>query len=113
MRFSLIEFAKRLLNLEKKVKCIQCNYSSDTYLSTADMVGGTSAFTADDVTNTHVITHNAGFIPSYFSLTTTEPISSNHLNRIITFPDVNTMLITFSSAPNSSENANYVYVLYK
>lgn len=83
------------------------------YVTTASIKGGTSEFIADEMTTVHDIVHNAGFVPSYFSLTTTEPIANNLLARTITFPDNNTMRLTFNVAPNTGENANYVYVLYR
>lgn len=75
--------------------------------------GGQSPFTADGIITVFNITHNLGVVPSYFSLTTTEPIANNHLQRTITFPDANTMRITFNIAPAPGENANYVWVVYK
>lgn len=75
--------------------------------------GGQSAFTADGTTTVFNITHNLGAIPSFFSLTTTQPIAANHLTRTITFPDNNTMRLTFAIPPNPGENANYVWIVYK
>lgn len=84
-----------------------------TPLNTSDFKGGQSVFTADGSTMEFEIVHNLGAIPSYFTLTTTEPIATNHLSRTITFPDDNTMKLTFSVAPNVGENANYVWIVYK
>jgi len=75
--------------------------------------GGQSVFTADGTTTVFNITHNLGAIPSFFSLTTTQPIAANHLTRTITFPDNNTMRLTFALPPNPTENANYVWIVYK
>lgn len=75
--------------------------------------GGQSVFTANSITTIFDITHNLGAIPSFFSITTTQPIAANHLNRTITFPDSNTMRITFALPPNVGEDANYVWVVYK
>ncbi len=75
--------------------------------------GGQSAFTPDGTTTQFDIVHNAGFIPSFFTLTTTEPIASNHLNRTITFPNNNTMRLTFALAPSVGEDANYVWVVFR
>lgn len=75
--------------------------------------GGQSAFTADGTTTVFNITHNLGAVPSYFTLTTTQPITVNHLSRNITFPDNNTMRLTFALAPNPGEDANYVWIVYK
>lgn len=75
--------------------------------------GGQSPFTADGVTTVFNITHNLGVIPSFFSITTTEPIATNHLARTITFPDANTLRITFAAPPSIGENANYVWIVYR
>lgn len=86
--------------------------------------GGYEPFVADGVIDTVDITHglnidngNAAdpnrYRPSYFSLTSTEPITNNHLNRTVSFPDANTLRIHFSIAPNIGEDANYVWVVYK
>lgn len=75
--------------------------------------GGQSPFTADGVATVFDIVHNLGATPSYFTLTTTAPIATNHLARTITFPDVNTLRITFNSPPNIGEDANYVWIVYK
>lgn len=77
------------------------------------IVGGSTSFIADGVITEVTITHNAGFQPSFFSLTTTEPITLSHLARTITFPTINTMVITFNVAPIVGENANYVWVLFE
>lgn len=91
---------------------VQAEIASDALLL-ADFEGGQSPFTADGTTTVFNITHNLGAIPSYFTLTTTEPISSNHLNRTITFPDNNTLRITFALAPLVGEDANYVWVVFR
>lgn len=75
--------------------------------------GGQSSFTADGTTTIFDITHNLGATPSYFSLTTTQPIAQNLLGRTITLPDANTMRLTFDFAPNPGEDANYVWIVYK
>lgn len=77
------------------------------------LVGGQTAFTADGTTDVIDIPHTLGAVPSFFSITTTAPITNNHLNRTITFPDNNTLRITFGFPPNPGEDANYVWVLYK
>lgn len=100
---------RRLKKLEKQICCLIRNNQNP---SEPTMVGGSSMFTADGNILVHDIVHNAGFIPSYFSLTTTQPITNNHLNRTITFPDENTMRITFMFVPNSGEDANYIYILH-
>jgi hypothetical protein len=76
-------------------------------------IGGQSMFTADGTTDTFDIVHNLGVIPPFFSLTTTTPITLNHLNRTITFPDNNTLRVTFASAPLVGEDVNYVWIVYK
>lgn len=86
--------------------------------------GGYQEFIADGTTTIVDILHNANidnsnlsdpnrYRPYTFSLTTTEPIAINHLTRNITFPNPNTMRLTFGFAPNTGENANYVFVIYK
>lgn len=83
--------------------------------------GGKQAFTANGVITVVTITHNMAlassgggqFMPTTFSLTTTEPIATNHLNRTITFPTANTMVITFAAAPNLGEDANYVWTILR
>lgn len=75
--------------------------------------GGQSPFTADGSTTEFDIIHNLGATPAYFTLTTTTPITQNHLNRTITFPDDNTMRITFSNAPTIGEDVNYVWIVYQ
>lgn len=77
------------------------------------IVGGDFPFTADGTTAEVVITHTLGAVPDFFSLTTTQPITSNHLNRTITFPDDETMVITFGLAPLPGEDAVYIYALFK
>ena len=74
--------------------------------------GGQSMFVADDSTTIFEITHSLGAIPSVFSLTTTTPITSNHLSRTITFPDINTMRITFTNPPTIGEDVNYVWAVF-
>lgn len=75
--------------------------------------GGQSLFTADGVTTVFDIVHNLGSTPPYFSLTSTTPVTLNNLNRTITFPDANTMRITFGNPPLIGENVNYVWIVYK
>lgn len=82
-------------------------------LAKADYKGGQSPFTADGTTTQFDVTHNLGAIPAYFTLTTTAPISSNHLNRTLSFPNTNTMRITFANAPLVGEDANYVWIVYR
>lgn len=77
------------------------------------VVGGQTPFVADGVQTVVTITHNAGFIPSFYNLTTSQPITLTHLSRTIAFPDVNTMTITFASAPIVGEDANYVWTLFQ
>jgi hypothetical protein len=100
---------KKFKKLEFQICCLQ----NSTLVEGSNFIGGQSAFTADGVTTVFNITHNLGAIPSFFTLTTTAPIASNHLNRTITFPDVNTMRITFNVAPSIGENANYVWIVFK
>lgn len=76
-------------------------------------VGGHAFMTGNGTISSFNITTNAGFIPSYFTLTTTTPITQNQLNRTITFPDSNTMRITFENAPLDGENTDYVWIVYK
>mgnify|MGYP001612031419 CR=1 FL=1 len=78
-----------------------------------DFKGGQSLFTADGIQTMFNITHNLGAIPSFFTLTTTTVITLNQLNRTITFPDANTMRITFNTAPLIGEDVNYVWTVYK
>lgn len=83
--------------------------------------GGEQVFTANGVITVVTITHNmnlpdAGggvFKPKSFSLTTTQPISNNHLNRTITWPTANTMVITFGTAPNIGEDAVYIWTIFR
>lgn len=75
--------------------------------------GGQSMFTANGTDTVFNITHNLGAIPSYFELSTTTPINLNQLNRTITFPDLNTMRVTFNTAPLVGEIINYVWVVYR
>lgn len=75
--------------------------------------GGQSQFIADGETIVFDIVHNLGAIPEFFTLTTTQPISSNILDRNITYPDLNTLRITFTFPPNIGEDANYIWVVYK
>lgn len=86
---------------------------TDKALLKADVVGGQSVFTADGVTVVHDIVHTLGAIPSYWTITTSEPIANNLLNRTISFVDDSTMRITYNVAPNIGEDANYVYVLFR
>lgn len=76
-------------------------------------VGGHAFMTGNGTTSVFNIITNAGFIPSYFTLTTTTPITQNQLNRSITFPDSNTMRITFENAPLDGEDTDYVWIVYK
>lgn len=92
---------------------LKCLYTRVSILETGTGLGGNSIFTADGVTSQFDILHNLGEVPSYFSITTTEPIASNHLNRVITFPNSNTMRITFGFPPSIGENANYIWIVYK
>lgn len=47
--------------------------SSGGIVEGVDFVGGTSFFTADGVDTIFDIVHNLGFVPRFFTLTTTEP----------------------------------------
>lgn len=90
--------------------------ATNANISPADQIqiaGGQTPFIADGVQTVVTITHNAGFVPSYYSLTTSLPITTAHLTREIDFPDVNTMTITFGSAPIVGEDANYIWVLFE
>ena len=91
---------------------IKTNNANGPNLS-AVLKGGMTPFTANGSNTVLNITHNLGSIPSYYSITTSEPIAINHLTRTITFPDANTMRLTFGVAPQVGENANYVWVVYK
>lgn len=90
-------------------------------ITSTNYTGGKQAFTADGVITVVTITHNMAlassgggqFMPTAFTLTTTEPIASNHLNRTITFPTTNTMVITFAAPPTSGENANYIWTILR
>ncbi len=77
------------------------------------IVGGTELFIADGIQDTIIITHNAGFVPSFFSLTTSQPNTVTLLSRTVTFPNSNTMQITFSSPPIIGEDANYSWILFQ
>jgi len=101
------------INVTNGAGTITLDADATEVLVKTDYKGGQSPFTADGTTTVFNITHNLGFIPSYFTLTTTAPIASNHLNRTITFPDVNTMRITFNVAPSVGEDANYVWIVFK
>jgi len=101
------------INVTNGAGTITLDADATEVLVKADYKGGQSAFVADGTTTVFNITHNLGFTPSYFTLTTTAPIASNHLNRTITFPDVNTMRITFNVAPSVGEDANYVWIVFK
>lgn len=76
-------------------------------------LGGQTPFLGDNTTMVLDVFHGLGAVPSYYSLSTTQPISSNHLSRTITFPTINTMRLTFSSPPLVGENANYVWIVYE
>jgi hypothetical protein len=78
-----------------------------------DFAGGQTPFIADNVNTWFEITHNLGAVPRFFTLTTTQPIAANHLARTISFPDGNTMRITFQNPPLSGEDANYVWIVFK
>lgn len=81
--------------------------------SSATTKGGMTNFIADGSATVLNIVHNLGAIPDYFTLTTTTPISPNHLNRSISWPDNNTMRITFNFAPLPGEDADYVWSVTK
>lgn len=70
---------------------------------------GQTIFIADGVTDFVDIIHNAGYVPTSFSLSTLTPISINHLNRLISFPSNNTIRITFTNPPIIGEDITYVW----
>lgn len=83
-------------------------------VDTSDLFkGGISTFTANDVTTVFNIATSAGFVPSFASITALTPESENTKNRTITFPDANTIRITYDSAPLTGDNITYSWIVYK
>lgn len=86
--------------------------------------GGYEPFTADGTTDVIDIIHGLNidngngadpnrYWPESFSLTNTLPDTTNLLDRSVSFPDADTMRITFTTPPTLGEDANYSWIVYK
>jgi hypothetical protein len=74
---------------------------------------GKTSFVADGVLNFVDIVHNTNQFEPEFTLSTLTPITLNHLNRTITYPDNNTIRITFTNPPIIGEDTIYVWIVPK
>lgn len=72
------------------------------------IIQGQVIFIADGILDFIDIVHNAGYNPMP-TITPTTPISINHLGRTISWPDTNTIRITFGNPPVIGENITYMW----
>lgn len=73
---------------------------------------GTSTFNGDNTTSVVTIPHGLGIVPNVVIINNLSPLSSNLLNRTITY-DTTNIVITFGLAPLTGENSTYHWVVYR
>lgn len=71
-------------------------------------IEGQVTFIADGLLDFTDIVHNAGYNPQP-TITAVTPISLNHLNRTLSWPNTNTIRITFTTPPVVGEDITYLW----